>query len=126
MKHTAILCIGSNVGPREVRIEDAIERMEDLCRVISKSRCSESDDITGKGAPYLNMAVLCATDLGMDDFLARISEIEVIGGRRPDGSRIGVVDIDIDLVVWDGSVVSPDDFSRDYFIPLYKALSDNK
>lgn len=122
MEHTAILCIGSNVEPRRDRIANALEWLEKICRIVSKSPCTDSADITGKGEPYLNMAINCSTELSKEEFLARISEIEAIGGRRPDGSSIGIVDIDIDLVVWDGRVESPDDFTRDYFIPLYKTL----
>lgn len=116
--HTATLCLGSNVSPRRLRIADAIERLGRLGRIIEVSEALESDDVTGRSGPYFNQAVKCATALGRDEFARAIAEAEAAGGRRPDRSLRGIIDIDIDLIIWDGEIVAQADYDSPYFARL--------
>lgn len=119
MIHTAILCIGSNAEPREKRIAEALGRLKEIATVTRSSTIAESDDVTGRGAPYLNVVVECAVALEYKELLTRVGEIEKAGGRTEERSRIGIVDIDIDPVIWDWSIVSASDYRSSYFRSLY-------
>lgn len=124
--HEVILSLGSNVEPRIDRICDAIRKLNEFLEISVASPAKESNDITGRGEPYLNMALRGVTGLDISNFLKRIAEIETSGGRHHIRSQAGMVDIDIDLIVWDDEIISPDDFSRPYFIPLFEAISECK
>lgn len=114
--------MGSNVAPRRRRISEAIGRLGSIARIISESEPMESPDITGRGNSYVNMAVMCDTDLSMAELLDTISGFEKAGGRAADSRESGVVHIDIDLVVWDGEIASPFNYSATYFTPLFRQL----
>ena len=120
---TAVLCLGSNVEPRQRSLREALARLSDVASIECASDIAESDDITGRGAPYLNMAVRCSTALDIKEFASALSLFEYLGGRR---HTPGEVAIDIDLVIWDNEVVSPDDLSRPYFTPLLKDIEIRK
>lgn len=116
--HTAIICIGSNVHPRSHRIADSLSRLAEYADIKAVSEVRESDDITGRSAAYLNQAVFCSTALAREDFESQLARIEQLGGRRHGAE----VSIDLDLVIWDESIVSPEDYNRDYFKPLFSQL----
>lgn len=118
--HEAILCIGSNVAPRGERIASAIEQLAGVCEAMDVSDRLESADVTGQGAPYVNVALRCLTSAERDIFTAYISEIERSGGRKMDSKS--EVAIDVDLVIWDGEVVSCADYNSAFFRPLYAQL----
>ena len=122
-RHTAILCLGSNVSPRHERIEQAIGCLSEFVTVISMSEYSESCDITGIGKPYINVAIHCTTELSLDRLNEKIAEVEIAGGRTADARITGFVTIDIDLVIWDNKVISPGDLAQPYFTPLYQQVS---
>lgn len=119
----AVLCLGSNVEPRLGHISDAISLISDFASIISYSSTEDSPDFTGKGHDYLNIVLKCSTDLSLSDFAARLSGIEMIGGRCVERTEAGMVDIDIDLVLWNRKIVSPKDFERNYFKKLYGQIS---
>ena len=117
------MCLGSNVKPRRERIWQAVEMMRGFAEVRAMSLMKESRDITGCGEPYVNMAVECLTDCSPEEFSAAIEQIENAGGRIRSGEAAKErVHIDIDLVVWDGLVVSETDYAREYFAPLLDEL----
>lgn len=120
MIHSAILCLGSNVEPRRERIDSALRLLEDFVKIECTSDVAESDDITGAGEPYLNMAVKCSAALDKLEFQRKIAGAERAGGRI--AGLHGVVHIDIDLVIWDDEVVSPADLFSPYFPPLHRQL----
>lgn len=120
MTHTAVICLGSNVGPRRSRIADAMRAMRAFVEMTAVSPANESDDVTGRGDAYVNRVCVCLTNLEKDEFANRLADIELAGGRTADRSRRGIVDIDIDLVVWDDIVEAPADFVQPYFRRLYE------
>lgn len=122
MGHEAVICIGSNVEPREARIDDAVNGIAQIARVIAVSGLRETPDVTAMGNSYINVVVRCATELDENEFATKLSAIEQRGGRRPTSAAEGIVEIDIDMVLWDGAVVSTSDFESEYFGPLFLAL----
>lgn len=120
MMHTAIICLGSNVEPRLSRLKSAVKCIEHFAVIEAASCCKESDDVTQRSQPYVNMAIKCTTTLNINEFCKRLSDIEVRGGRLADLPEVA---IDVDLVVWDDEVVSKKDLNQPYFSPLYDELT---
>ena len=122
-----ILCLGSNVEPRLERINEALIKIAEVAAIQSLSEAHESDDITNRSCSYINMLVCCRTELSQSEFTNQISEIETICGRNDESYITGVVEIDIDIVIWNNEIVAPDDYNRPYFQFLYnKTLSSNQ
>ncbi len=115
MTHTATLCIGSNCGNRSAGIAAAVGRIGSVASVMRLSQVLESKDVTGRGSLYLNQVVVCATDMELAGFKDCLAAFEAAGGRRSSSKAEGMMPIDIDLVVWDGKIVSRSDFDADYF-----------
>lgn len=115
MNHLVTLCIGSNCGDRAANIASAIERIGSVAASVWLSPLCESADITGRGPSYLNRVLKCTTALELSDFRDRIATFEAAGGRLPASKASGNMPIDIDIVVWDGEVLSPSDYASDYF-----------
>lgn len=123
MIHEAILCLGSNVDSRRQAIDEAINRINSIAKIDAISNGLCSPDVSGRGSDYLNVAVRCHTDMFLDDFTASLARFERLGGRLPSSKSAGIMPIDIDLIVWDATILSPIDYSRSYFQSALAALS---
>lgn len=115
MTHTAILLLGSNVPDRESRLDAAIDRLADVSVVTSRSQVYVSPDRSGLGEPYANIAVQCDTEMDIDGFREFAAQVETRLGRTPQSKSEGVMPVDIDLVEWDGRVVSPGDYASQQY-----------
>lgn len=122
MTHRAILCLGSNTPDAAARLDKAVSALRaDVC-FIRVSAPYMTDDDTGVGAPYLNMVAECRTGLSAEMLDMHIRAIEHDCGRRPDSKPTGIMPLDIDCVIWDGTVVRPYDYGRPYFRHGYEML----
>ena len=122
MIHTVYLCFGSNAGCREANIEAARRRVEAVALSLRMSAPCESTDASGLGGPYVNVVAECRTALELDELRRLLRRFETEGGRTPESKARGVMPIDIDIVEWDGSILSPDDFNRPYYREARKEL----
>ena len=115
MNSEVVLCLGSNVADRRQRLDGAIHRLASRLTIRDYSEAVESADVSGLGRDYLNIVARCSTSLSLNDLRSLIAEIETIEGRTPQSKTSGSMPIDIDVVMYNGKVVSPCDFHRDYF-----------
>lgn len=117
-----IIGIGSNVTDREFKVTKAIET---LCGVFKKAAVSsvyESAPFSGTGDPYMNAVFAGVTNMSMADVTDLLKQTEVEAGRDAISRIEGRVELDLDLVVWDGRIVRPKDFARPYFNVGYREL----
>jgi 2-amino-4-hydroxy-6-hydroxymethyldihydropteridine diphosphokinase len=105
----AYLGLGSNLGDRAGRLEDAIRRLGELGTVVERSTIVESAPWGYAEQPaFLNMALALDTALEPRALLDGVKRIERAMGRTPtfrNGPR--VIDIDI-LLYGDARVQEPD------------------
>lgn len=120
--HTCHLCLGTNMPPQLRRLDSAINELRRIGEIVAMSDALESDDDTGLGRPYLNIALKLSTPHDREQLLESLSEIETRLGRKLDSKQRGMMPIDIDLVTFDGDIVSNYDFSRPYFKILYSQI----
>jgi 2-amino-4-hydroxy-6-hydroxymethyldihydropteridine diphosphokinase len=100
------LSLGSNVGDREARLREALQRIESVeVRLLRRSSTYETEPQDVRDQPwFLNLVVEGETKLTPLDLLARIQEIEQEMGRErivPKGPRT----IDIDILLYGNEVI---------------------
>ncbi|MGN0224044.1 MAG: 2-amino-4-hydroxy-6-hydroxymethyldihydropteridine diphosphokinase [Muribaculaceae bacterium] len=123
MSNEVVLCLGSNVADRRQRLSSAIHHLASRMTIHDCSETVESADVSGLGHDYLNIVARCSSSLSLNDLRALIAEIETSEGRTPQSKATGHMPIDIDVVMYDGQVVSPCDFNSDYFRQAYQLLT---
>ncbi|MCD8318233.1 MAG: 2-amino-4-hydroxy-6-hydroxymethyldihydropteridine diphosphokinase [Paraprevotella sp.] len=64
--------------------------------------------------PFFNRTAVCTTSLSPDELRRKLKAIERAHGRRPEDKERGIVNVDLDLLYYDGTVLKPEDWTRDY------------
>jgi 2-amino-4-hydroxy-6-hydroxymethyldihydropteridine diphosphokinase len=113
MPELVYLSLGSNVGDREKHLQEAIERLEALGRIISISSFYETEPVEFTRQPwFLNCAVALETAETAEQLIRTLLDIEHEMGRQrteAKGPRI----IDIDILLFGNEIVN----SRELTIP---------
>lgn len=133
-----ILLIGSNKHP-DINIEKAKKLLGNICDEIKYSETEKSKAIVSaaksdylyanNASPasipdYTNLVAIGETNFGYEDFNKKLKEVEKKTGRNKNARIEVFVEIDIDIVEWNGEVVRPHDASQEYYRnPLKKFLS---
>mgnify|MGYP001579912522 FL=1 len=109
-----IISVGSNIEP-DKNIAKAREILAKDFEVVA-----ETDFISTKPVGYtqqpdfLNGAVLIRTDLKLEPLRQHLRKIEDTLGRRRTILKFGPRTVDLDIVVWNGKLLDPDFYERDY------------
>jgi 2-amino-4-hydroxy-6-hydroxymethyldihydropteridine diphosphokinase len=104
------LSLGSNIGEREARLAEAIERLEAAgVHVLRKSSVYETEPQDLRDQPwFLNLVLEVETRLSPIQLLTRIQEIEKSMGRKHDVPK-GPRNIDIDILLFQAALVETED-----------------
>lgn len=70
-------------------------------------------DVKGYQPDFINTGCLLHTQLEQDELLKQLKQIEECLGRKPFNSDEPRT-IDLDLAVWEGTIVDADVYSRDF------------
>ncbi|HEY2644303.1 MAG TPA: 2-amino-4-hydroxy-6-hydroxymethyldihydropteridine diphosphokinase [Galbitalea sp.] len=110
----AVLSLGSNLGPREQTIRDAIDEIAALVHVsvdavsgLVETPALKPDGIDESAPAYLNAVAQITTTLSPEQLLVQLNGIEAAHGRvreTPWGDRT----LDIDIVTMDGLTMATD------------------
>lgn len=111
----AVLVIGSNMGNRVETIKKALSFLENYCVIICQSDIYENKDCLGSSKRYMNCVLELETLLNKDILSAKIKKYELSAGRTLEGKKRGEVAIDIDIVIWEDTILRPLDFNSVYF-----------
>lgn len=115
MIHTVALSLGSNCGDRERAIREAVKWLTGVLEETRACGSYETEAIGGGTRPYLNSVVEARTGLSDGHLNALLKEYERAHGRDEAARTRGDVPIDIDLVVSDGRILRPRDYTADFF-----------
>ena len=110
-----VLCIGSNLEPRHARVSESIKKISFLLDAMRYSALYETPEIHGIGRPYVNVVVAGNCPLDLDNLNAQCKRLEEEAGRTPEARSRGDVPVDIDIVIWNGEVVRPNDARQHFF-----------
>jgi 2-amino-4-hydroxy-6-hydroxymethyldihydropteridine diphosphokinase len=104
----AHLGLGANLGDRKQNLREALRRLGEGCTVVAVSSLYESPALVPEGEPpgpeFLNAACEVETDLGAEELLAFVKEIERALGRRP-SKRWAARPIDIDVLLYGDEII---------------------
>jgi 2-amino-4-hydroxy-6-hydroxymethyldihydropteridine diphosphokinase len=110
----AIIGVGSNISP-QANIGKARDILSVEQTFIGESRFITTTPIGYTDQPdFINGAFKVGTDLTQGEFVTYLKEIEQRLGRKKNAIKYGPRIIDLDLVVWNGIVVDPDYYTRDF------------
>ena len=111
-----IISIGSNTYDRAALVARAIDRIAQLCTILVRTDVYECPDESGLGSPYYNvLAAVDPLDQTLDILRADFKQIECALGRNEISKPSGVMPIDLDIVIWQGTVVDPRQYACQYF-----------
>lgn len=120
--HEVVMSLGSNEHPRCGRIMEAISAMRVLLSHCKVSGIYETPEIHGCGDPYMNAVLSGRTSMDRTDLERFSKQYEVEAGRDALARKEGRVPIDVDIVIWDGTVVRPKDYAQSFFKIGFTAL----
>src|SRR5579872_3590627 len=93
--HTALICIGSNLGERQGNILQALQRLRSRVRIESVSSFYETRPQGNVAGPkFLNAAARLQTDLDPNELEALFRHVEAAIARRHEHLAARVIDID--------------------------------
>lgn len=72
---------------------------------------------------FINQLAVIITDKERLEVCQLLKSIEREMGRTPDDKKNGAVKIDIDLAVWNGEIIKPEDMARSYISDLLPSLN---
>lgn len=122
-QHRVYVGVGSNLPEALARreIECSVATLERLGRVrASETYRTDGVGVKSAGMIYYNAVVELLTPMASEEIVAALKRYEEAHGRC---RSISVVTIDLDLVVFDGEVLRPSDFSHEYFLRGYRRLA---
>jgi 2-amino-4-hydroxy-6-hydroxymethyldihydropteridine diphosphokinase len=125
MRHNAIICIGSNAPDAMNRVENCIASLSAFLKVEASSSpyaTTPAPPAPADGPDYANATISITTDLSIHNLTALLKETEKELGRIRGAESAGQVAIDIDVVIYDGTVCRHSEFAADYFQKGYQKI----
>ena len=120
-KHECIIGMGSNIDP-EQNIAAALYFLRQEQELVSVSSLIKTSPIGIPDQPdFLNGAAKVFTALKLTDFTSYLKEVEDRLKRNRTAPKSGPRTIDLDIVIWDGEIIDPDYYNRDF---LKKAVDE--
>jgi 2-amino-4-hydroxy-6-hydroxymethyldihydropteridine diphosphokinase len=112
--NTCIIEIGSNIEPQK-NIEKAIEIIKSEMHVVSISNFTTTKPLGIKEqADFLNGAIRMNTEMNKNQFTTYLKNIEDRLKRDRSQHKFGPRTIDLDIIVWNGTIVDNDYHTRDF------------
>jgi len=113
-KHECIIGIGSNIEP-EQNIAMALFFLRQEQEFVSVSSLIRTSPIGIPDQPdFLNGAAKVLTELELTDFQNYLKDVENRLIRDRTAPKFGPRTIDLDIVIWDGEIIDPDYYKREF------------
>lgn len=111
-----LLSFGSNAPRREMFMARAAKWLARNFTNIETSGIYSTPALNGKSADYLNMVARGDSELGVTELTEVAKAFERSQGRTPESKLKGAVELDIDIIAADRTILRPAEFTRSYFI----------
>ena len=109
-----IISVGSNIEP-DKNIAKAREILARDFEVVAETDFVSTKPVGYTQQPdFLNGAVFVRTDLKLEPLRQHLKQIEDTLGRRRGVLTFGPRTVDLDIVVWNGKLLDPDFYEREY------------
>ncbi|HSG31116.1 MAG TPA: 2-amino-4-hydroxy-6-hydroxymethyldihydropteridine diphosphokinase [Thermodesulfobacteriota bacterium] len=117
-----IVAIGSNINPYE-NVKRAKELISLQHKVIRSSKFIMTKPIGYTAQDdFLNGGLLVHTNFDKKPFKSYLRDIEDKLGRERTENKYGPRTIDLDILIWNGTVVDKDYYDRDFLQSIVKEL----
>lgn len=120
----ALFCIGSNCGDRELNVASALDWLSGLIGEFRHSLIYATPDCHGGQREYMNAVALGTTELNPDELDCLCKEFELSKGRDAAARKAGDVPVDLDLVVYDGTILRKRDYDSEFFLKGFRMIKD--
>ncbi len=112
--NTCLICIGSNYHRKENFLL-AHKKLKALFPSICFATEEETEPLHLKNtARFSNQVAMFTTELEKGRIVNALKEIEFEAGRRPGDKVTERICLDIDLLMYDGEILKPEDMTRYY------------
>lgn len=93
--------MGTNLGDREKNLQEALQHIEKIAKVLKKSKIHETKPVGYKNqADFLNMVIEIESELTPQELIIKLHEIEHKMGRIRE-IKNGPRPIDLDILLFD-------------------------
>jgi len=117
------ISVGSNCAGRKEFVAEALEWLSSVLTGFRSSSIYETD-AEGSGSGRYANAVVCGWYCGSVESLGNLcKEYERGHGRDGVMRSLGIVPVDIDVVICEGVILRPRDYSRRYFTVGYSQMA---
>ena len=114
--NTALISLASNSPDKREQMEQAFAELRAMGIVARSSSIYETAPYGNPRHPnYLNAVACIRTAAEYPVLYDTLKEMERAHGRTPQSKLSGEIPLDIDIVVWNGKTLRPQDYERDYF-----------
>ncbi|MDE0292235.1 MAG: 2-amino-4-hydroxy-6-hydroxymethyldihydropteridine diphosphokinase [Candidatus Dadabacteria bacterium] len=112
--NTVIIGVGSNIDA-ERNVSVAKRMLGEKLRVLGESKFVRTKPIGSREQQdFLNGSLLIETRLGCKQLKTLLKGVEVSLGRGVGEDRYGPRKMDLDILVWNGEIVDPDVYQREF------------
>ena len=124
MRNNVILCLGSNTDC-EANLKSAVGLLRGYFGTIrfSEAAYTEPVGLPGSGL-FLNQVAVAGTEASQEEVKRALKDMEKRLGRMPDSKQKGQIPIDIDLLLWNGTILKPADWEKEYVQLLFRSVAD--
>ena len=118
MWNNVILCLGSNTDC-EANLKSAVSLLRAYFGSIRFSEAIYTEPIgLSDSGLFLNQVAVAGTNASLEEAMEKRL------GRMSDSKQKGKIPIDIDLLLWNGTILKPADWEKEYVQLLFRSVAD--
>ena len=119
-----ILCLGSNTDC-EANLKSAASLLRAYFGSIRFSEAIYTEPIgLSDSGLFLNQVAVAGTNASLEEVRRAVKAMEKRLGRMSDSKQKGKIPIDIDLLLWNGTILKPADWEKEYVQLLFRSVAD--
>ena len=124
--HNILIALGTNVIADRIRfVETCLEQSFEEVR-FTQTIPTEPIGERFKGKQFYNAVMAGKTNLAMSEVEEQLKRIEQLAGNTLDKRNMGVVEADIDLLMYDDVKLHEKDWQRSYIKELVERIKEMK
>lgn len=118
-----LICIGSNY----CKERNLLLAREQLTAIFPSIKYGDELETTPENmtnpALFLNQVARFSSSLPMDEVSPTLKELEKLAGRTPESKQKQEIPLDIDILMYNDTVIRPEDMKKDYVIQGIQSLN---
>lgn len=109
-----IIGIGSNIGA-EINIPEMLKLLGTRLEIVQVSKMVKTKPIGIAEQPdYTNGAVRIRTEMNLETLSSYLKKLEDQMGRDRSQAKFGPRNIDLDILIWNNTIIDQDYYTRDF------------